>query len=314
VGYSARYHAASLAAVFLALAVGILIGVGFGSDIVTGTAEDLEGSLEGDLDAARAEIDELEGDLEGEREFERTIYPAVVGEALRGEEVALIGLGGLSPTVIADVDEALDPTGAEVTQVAVVRLPPDLDALAGTLEGRQARALSRGEGDEVEAFASDAARLLVHGGSRFDDLRGTLLGRYSGEAGDIDAVLIVRERPEDLEPGQEATTDLLEDGLVVGLRSLGLPTVGVELSDADPSSVEFFDSLGVTTVDSIDRVSGKVATVFALCGAQGNFGIKESADGLLPDLLEQPCINSGQGSSGSGFGSGSLGGTESDSP
>jgi len=29
-GYSGRYHAASLAAVFIALAIGILIGVGLG--------------------------------------------------------------------------------------------------------------------------------------------------------------------------------------------------------------------------------------------------------------------------------------------
>ncbi len=33
-GYSARYHAASLAAVFLALAIGILIGVGLGDNVV----------------------------------------------------------------------------------------------------------------------------------------------------------------------------------------------------------------------------------------------------------------------------------------
>jgi hypothetical protein len=28
-----------------------------------------------------------------------------------------------------------------------------------------------------------------------------------------------------------------------------------------------------------------VATVFALLGAEGNFGVKDSADRLLPDLL-----------------------------
>jgi hypothetical protein len=309
-GYSARYHAASLAAVFLALAVGILVGVGFGSDIVTGTAEDLEGSLEGDLDAARERIEGLEGDLEGEREFQRTIYPTVVGETLRGDQVALVGLGGLSAEVIQDVEDALGPSGAEIAEVAVVKLPPDLDALARTLEGRRrSRALSRGEPEELEALGVDAARLLVHGGSRFDELRGTLLGRYSGEAGGIDAVLVVRERPDDLEPGQEATTDELENGLAAGLRSLGVPAVGVERSDTDPSTVEFFDSRGLTTVDSVDRVSGKVAMVFALCGAQGTFGAKQSADALLPDLLEQPCLRLGR-ETGSQPGVGSLGQSE----
>ena len=55
-GYSARYHAASIAAIFLALAIGILIGVEFGGDIVSGTSRSLEGSLLGDLEEARDEI------------------------------------------------------------------------------------------------------------------------------------------------------------------------------------------------------------------------------------------------------------------
>ena len=46
-GYSARYHVASLAAVFLALAVGILIGVGFGSDVLKGLTDDLENEPQG---------------------------------------------------------------------------------------------------------------------------------------------------------------------------------------------------------------------------------------------------------------------------
>ncbi len=41
-GYSGRYHAASLAAVFLALAIGILIGVGLGHNVLSGAQRDLE--------------------------------------------------------------------------------------------------------------------------------------------------------------------------------------------------------------------------------------------------------------------------------
>jgi hypothetical protein len=41
-------------------------------------------------------------------------------------------------------------------------------------------------------------------------------------------------------------------------------------------------------VDSVDLTSGKVAMVFALLGAEGDFGVKETADRLLPDLLPAP--------------------------
>ena len=53
-GYSARYHATSLIAVFLALAIGILVGAEFGGDALTSTRKDLEHSLVGNLQDARA--------------------------------------------------------------------------------------------------------------------------------------------------------------------------------------------------------------------------------------------------------------------
>ncbi|HEX2128794.1 MAG TPA: copper transporter, partial [Solirubrobacterales bacterium] len=211
-GYSARYHAASLAAVFLALAVGILIGVGFGSDIVSGTAEDLEQSLEEDLDQERAQVDALEDELADERAFERAVYPAVVENVLRGSQVALIGLGDVSAEITADLEEAIGPTGGEIGEVGVVTEPPDLDRLAQLEDGRMARAIERGSPDALRELGVDAARLLVHGGLRFDELRGTLLGRYSGQAAGTDAVVLVRERPEDLEPEASEATDALEDG------------------------------------------------------------------------------------------------------
>jgi len=284
-GYSGRYHAASLAAVFLALAVGILIGVGFGSDIVTGTADDLEQGLEADLDEARAEVDDLQAELERERAFERAVFPAVVGDRMRDDGVALIALGGLNQATADDVEAAIGPAGATLEEVAVVRDPPDLDALAGTLEGRRSRALARGDAEALRLYGERAGRALVLGSESFDRLRGTLLSRYSGRPGGIDSVVVVRSRADDLEPGEEVTSAALEEGLIAGLSDVAI-TVGAETTDADPSSIGFFDSQGVATVDSVDLISGRVALVFALTGsASGNFGIKESADSLLPELL-----------------------------
>jgi hypothetical protein len=59
--------------------------------------------------------------------------------------------------------------------------------------------------------------------------------------------------------------------------------------------VGLFDDQGLSSVDSIDLVSGKVALVFALAGADGSFGVKETADSLLPDLLAEPERQGGGG-------------------
>src|SRR5882672_12968358 len=111
-GYSARYHATSLIAVFLSLAIGILIGAEFGGDALTGTRRDLENSLVGNLQDARSKADDLSGELERANEFADRVYPVLTQGRLEGKRVAIVGFGGLPGDQLSAVEEALSPTGA----------------------------------------------------------------------------------------------------------------------------------------------------------------------------------------------------------
>ena len=77
-GYSAKYHATSLIAVFLALAIGNLIGAEFGGDALNDTRRNLERSLTGNLQDARDRADELNAELARSDEFVSRVYPALV--------------------------------------------------------------------------------------------------------------------------------------------------------------------------------------------------------------------------------------------
>ncbi len=70
-----------------------------------------------------------------------------------------------------------------------------------------------------------------------------------------------------------------------GITATRTPAVGVETTTAEPSSVSFYQGNALSSVDDVDLVAGRVAMVFAMLGAEGSFGIKGSADRLLPDLL-----------------------------
>jgi hypothetical protein len=282
-GFSARYHAASLAAVFLALAIGILIGAGLGGDVVSGTAENLEESLKSDLTEAQEENAALQTDLDREREVSGLLYPVVVGDRLLGREVAIVALGDLADDVSADVEEALEPTGASVSAVAVVDEPPDVGALIDALAGSRGERLPRGAA--LDRAATAAGEALVRGGRDFGGVRETVLDRFSGTPGDVDAVVLVRDRPQDLTARVREDTDRLESGLIDGMGDAGATVVGAERSDDDDSSIAFFEDHGLSSVDSIDLSSGEVALVFALAGTEGSFGVKASADRLLPELL-----------------------------
>jgi hypothetical protein len=283
-GYSSRYHAASLAAVFLALAIGILIGVGFGDNVVSKTKKNLEASLTGDLEAARSHSDQLAAQLNRSDEFAQRVYPVLVSQRLAGQKVGVLALGGLPDDLSRSIEEALQPTGGRLVAVAVVREPPNLGSLGGELSKTRLSDLETNS-DSVEALGKGVGRQIVLGGNLLDRVRSQLLSRASGRFGGLDSVIVVRQQPSELSPQDKAAIGRLESGLLDGVVAAGARAVGVEGSESDPSSISFFSSHDLATVDDIDLVAGRVAMVFAMLGAEGNFGVKDSADRLLPDLL-----------------------------
>ena len=283
-GYSARYHATSLIAVFLALAIGILVGAEFGGDALTNTRRDLERSLVGNLQDARSNADELSGDLGRSNEFADRVYPVLTRDRLEGKRIAIVALGGLPGDVTAAVEEALEPTGARLVGVGVVREPVDVAGLAGDLAKTRFADLRRNP-DALTELGTGLGRQIVIGGTLPELLRGQLFSRASGSFGALDGVIVVREQPQDMGPVQRAKANQLESALLGGITATRTPAVGVETSEVEVSSISFFQANDLSSVDDVDLRAGQLAMVFALLGAEGSFGVKGSADRLLPDLL-----------------------------
>jgi hypothetical protein len=283
-GYSARYHATSLIAVFLALAIGILIGAEFGGDALTSTRKNLEHSLTGNLQDARSRADELSGRLARSDEFADSVYPALVRNRLAGRRIGIVALGGLPGEVSGAIGETLGPTGAHLVGVGVIREPVDLQALSGDLAKTRFASLRRNP-ETLTAFGVGVGRQLVRGGTLLERVRGHLFSRASGNFGALDGVIVVRQAPEGMGPVQRGTAGQLESALLSGITGTHTATVGVETSTSEPSSVSFFGNNDLSSVDDVETPAGRVATVFALLGAEGSFGVKASADRLLPDLL-----------------------------
>jgi Copper transport outer membrane protein, MctB len=285
-GYSARYHATSLIAVFLALAVGILVGAEFGGDALTSTRKNLEASLVNNLQDARSRSDELSGQLGHSNEFAERVYPVLTRERLQGKRIGILALGELPSEDTAAVEEALGPTGARLVGVGVVREPVDLAGLEQDL-AKTRFADVRENPDSLTALGVGLGRQMVLGGNLDEVVRGHLFSRASGSFGGLDGMIVVRSQPQDMGPIQRAAASTFESGLMAGITGTRMPAVGVESSTADPSSVGFFQANDLSSVDDIEMPAGQLALVFSLLGAKGSFGVKSSADRLLPDLLTQ---------------------------
>jgi hypothetical protein len=284
--FTPRYHAISLVAVFLALGIGVLLGVALGEEgIVSGASRDLEKSLRGDLDQARSHSADLRRELAHRRAYEREVHPALVADLLPDWRVGVVGMGKLPGGYISALEDAIEPAGANIENVSVIEAPLPLGRIAGELENTNLRRVDR-DNDDLERLGRRIGRGLVQGGELVGRLRQELFSTSRGEYSGLDAIVFVRDR-DGLKGDEKSAQDAFESGLLDGMRDTEAQVVGVETMETDPSQVPFMRSHDVTSVDDLDLPEGKTALVWALIGAEGRFGRKATAERLLPPPPER---------------------------
>jgi hypothetical protein len=286
--FTFRYHAISLMAVFLALGIGVLLGVTIGEEgVVSGASKDLEQSLRGDLRQSRDRVSDLRAELGIRDQFERQAYPGLVGDLLPGFRVGIVAMGDLPGNYGELIRDAVEPAGADISSISVIRAPLALDRLAEELKRTSFADLDE-DRDVLFEFGERIGKQLANGGGLVDRVKGDLFSSSRGEYRGLDGIVWVRDR-DDLSGDERQDQDRFETGILSGLRSTDAEIVGVETSDADPSQIQFMTRHGLPTVDDIDLVAGRTALVYVLLGADGQFGIKGSADKLLPPpAIERP--------------------------
>jgi hypothetical protein len=282
-----RYHALTLVAVFVALMIGLLLGVAIGdSGLVSGAERDLRQSLRGDVRDAQAQVKGLRSELAARQRYEEQTLPSLVSGRLDNRRIALVFIGGREDAVFRGVQEAIAPSGGELSFVTTLRSPLDLSAIAGLAAGtRYERVMD--DPTLLDELGRRIGRQLIRGGRLIADLRPELLSSSNGELQPFEGVVIARSPAADRQKGGAAAlSKRFVDGLLAGIRDARAPVVGVETIATDPSQVRWYIDHGLATIDDTDRIAGRASLVFALAGeADGHYGEKATADALLPDAL-----------------------------
>jgi copper transport outer membrane protein MctB len=280
-----RYHALSLAAVLLALAIGVLLGVAIGdSNLVSSAKQGIVAGLRGTLSSEQAKESQLRTQLDTQSTFENELLPLAVNGELTNRQIGLVFLGGSSDQVDSLVRTALAPTGAQLGTVGVVHEPLSLPALAAVSSGTRYAALASGDPSLISLFGQRVGVQLVSGGPYIARVRDTLLSAFDGTLERLDGVVVYRADPSTLQPADAAAENSFETGLIQGITSQGVPVVGVELNSTNPSQIPWYKSQGMSSVDDLDDLSGRAALVYALAGRSGNFGVKPTADSVVPQV------------------------------
>lgn len=307
-----RYHLVSIIAVFLALAVGIVLGTAALNGPVL---NDLRGRIDGlsaDKRTLETDVVALQADVRASDAFATSVAPGLVAGDLTDQRVLLV----VTPETPSDLAERLTPllgqAGAEVT--GQLRVLPALSDPASRqlVEDLVADVLPAGvklpDGEPAERAVAELAAALGRqpgqDGIDAGEAQAVLaafqeadLVQYAGKAEALQqasAVVVLtgaapKGEPEDaLLAAQQVVLSLagaLDDtsgGVVVAGPSGSQASNGVVRVLRDDSGV----AGRVSTVDNADRGVGLVAVVQALAeqlrGAVGAYGTGAGATGPLP--------------------------------
>jgi Copper transport outer membrane protein, MctB len=279
-----RYHALSLVAVFLALMIGLLLGVAIGDQGLVSSAErNVRDSLRRDVRKANARSADLRQELAERRRLEEAIYPLLVEDRLAGRRIGLIGLGDLPNSIIRSVGDSLEGTGGRLSSVAVISEPVS-KAAAGNVKG----ASDPPDTGDYTQLGNDVGQALLRGGQAAQPFRRSVLSRLSGRLEGLDGVVIFHA-PRDLGGEDAISTNAFESGLIEGLQAGDAANLGgVEETDTSPSQIPWYRDRRLSSVDNVDTLAGQAALVFVLLGANGAYGEKDSAQALLPESAAGP--------------------------
>lgn len=282
--YNLRYHIASLVAVFLALAIGLLLGTVVAERGALGNfRQSLSTQVKGlqtQFAGLRKENDDLRRDRDRLHGFAADAVPLLTDGMLKGKSVVIITNAGRNDGLLP-VRDALRAAGADV-QIVTFRLK-DLgreDAgLRQSLAEIATRTAGAGGGDTVASAL--AAEWTKRGTPQpiTDQLRSANEISVDGTSTQVAPDGVVLLASFDSQPDASLVS------LVTAMHKSGDAVVGAESQSITTGVGDAVAAAGLSAVDDIDRPEGALSLVYVLAGrAEGRFGVKAGATALYPKL------------------------------
>ena len=305
---SARQHAVSIAAIFLALAVGVVLGSGTLSDSLLSGMRDDKTALQNRINELDEQNNQLTGQLAAGDGFDAAVGGRVVRDALAQRTVVVITTPDADPGDLDGITRLIGAAGGTVTgrvsltesfvdaangdqlRTSVTNVIPagiqlrtgvvDQGSLAGDLLGSvlllNAQTAQPQSTPEELALALDTLRaggFIAYDNGTVAPAQLALVLAGSGQSGDSGNRGSIVARFAGALDGRGAGTVLA--GPLDSARGNG--PIAVVRSDTALSA-------GVSTVDDVDRESGRITTVLALQeqlgGGAGRYGTGPNATAI----------------------------------
>jgi hypothetical protein len=305
-----RYHLVSIVSIFLALAVGIVLGAGPLKEDLGNTLTSEVKNLRTDKAALRTELDAADKATKARDDFTEASNRSLLAGRLTDTTVSVIVLPGADQGVVKSTSATLAAAGAKIGSTVTVQdawVDPDKATFRATLGSN----LASGVGVPVDEGGSDvinavlARSVLTKAGSTAQGARATLESLRTGELVKYSGTVV------------PSTVAVVVGGPVAGNsaddrtnRATALAKLAGALDDAGAGAVLVAPSLDpkatnaasvvttaradgdlakqLSTVDDVDLPMGQASVVFGLleqeAGRAGQYGLAADAAAAFPQL------------------------------
>ncbi|MBZ4687237.1 MAG: hypothetical protein PWQ96_820 [Clostridia bacterium] len=271
-----KYHFATIAAIFLALGIGMVIGSTFiDNEFLLHEQERLIDRLEEDFYALRqqnqlvkAEITKVKQNNETLKNFTKELYPLIFSEKFGGYSIVVIKTCQCES--IEDLLDTLKRAGIKVKLVSI-----DMKKLSK---------LKNNPSQELPEIAISLGRMLLNEVELENEYKNFV--KISGATSEFfDTALIVGGSHQD----KYNFADFFDVPLIQYFKEQGLNVIAGECSETSSSYLPLYQKLGICTVENLDTVIGQTALMLILMKSPSepiNFDVKTGAEQLVP-LIKQ---------------------------
>jgi hypothetical protein len=303
-----RYHVVSLTAVFLALAIGLVVGTAALNGPAADALNDQVNGIGRQNQQLRDQVNHLKNEANTQEQFAAQAAPIILADKLRNRRVLVVALPAASKYV-KDVVETLQLGGAKVT--AQIEIQDKFTAPTNNSQLLDLATITRPVSvsdpaspntDGVQTSTALLSAVLLDrptGQTAIpEDQRRTVLSAYTSggwiiatgtPAGPAEAVVMLTGAPyvdNDATKRNAAVVNVVDQlarggHLVVGSDAVGTDGNAVTAIRRDPALTKT-----ISTVDNVATPQGRVVAALALAeqiaGGSGHYGIGDGAASLLP--------------------------------
>ena len=307
-----RYHLVSLISVFLALAVGVVLGAGPLQNSLGTALNDQVTALRENRNATQTKLEQTETAVNERDSYITQAASGLLPGTLASKNVAMVLLPEAKAEAADAITTQLKNAGATVTgRVSLTSTWVDLSrenyrsTFSGQVQGHLDSTTSKdANGILGEALAKaltandDSSRVLMDMLSVTADKSGTpFVSVDSTPTAAAEMIVVVGPRPQ-ASSGKGATVEATpgQDPKAWAKALEGTagraPTVVVGSADGDDGVVSIIRSekAKVTTVDSVGQIAASVSTPLALAstraGTIGHYGFDKGAEAVMPPVTK----------------------------